>query len=157
MDLLKRFIDERRLQPFKIERAQIEKHIQSAYQDLKEARTTFKVSDKAAYLFAYTAMLKVGRALLFLKGYRPKGEGQHETVVQAAGTILGSDFETLTRQFNRMRQKRNKLIYDIGGLVSHEEAEQAFKAAEQYLEKVRAFMEREDPQLKLILKTGDGS
>lgn len=149
MDPLKAFKDSRRLEPFKVERAQIQKHIQSAYQDLKEARTTFPVSDKAAYLFAYTSMLKIGRALLFLKGYRPKGEGQHDAVVQFAGMILGREFETLTRQFNQMRQKRNKLIYDIGGLVSHEEAEQAFKAAEQYLEKVRTFMEKEDPQLKL--------
>lgn len=151
MDPFKKLIDERRLEPFRIERAQIEKHIQSAYQDLKEARNTFPVSDKAAYLFAYTAMLKIGRALLFLKGYRTKGEGQHDAVVRLAGTTLGIGYEALTRQFNRMREKRNKLIYDIGGLVSHAEAEQAFKAAEQYLEKVRRVMEKQDPQLKFDL------
>lgn len=50
-----------------------------------------------------------------------------------------------------MRQKRNKLIYDIGGLISHEEAEQAFKAAEKYLVNVRSLMEKEDPQLKFDL------
>src|SRR3990167_7385426 len=115
---LRKFKEERRLVVVKIEREQIARHIQSAYQDLKEAKTTFPVSDKAAYVFAYTAMLKIGRALLFLKGLRPRGEGQHDTVVQAAGSILGKNFESLTRQFNRMRQKRNKLIYDIVGLVS---------------------------------------
>lgn len=41
--------------------------------------------------------------------------------------------------------------YDIGGLISHQEAEQAFKTAEQYLEKVRDVMEKTDPQLKLDL------
>lgn len=151
MEIIKRLLDERRLETFKVARPQIAKHIESAFQDLKEARTTFPVSDKAAYLFAYTAMLKMGRALLFLKSYRPKGQGQHETVVRAAGFVLGKDFESLTRQFNQMRQKRNKLIYDIGGLVSHEEANEAFKAAEKYLDKIRQFMEDEDPQLKLDL------
>ena len=67
MDPIKLLKDENRLENFRVERAQIAKHIHSAYQDLKEARTTFPVSDKAAYLFAYTAMLKIGRALLFLK------------------------------------------------------------------------------------------
>lgn len=151
MEPFQKFIEERRLQNFKIEHAQVQKHVQSAFQDLKEARTVFTVSDKAAYLFAYTAMLKIGRALLFLKGCRPRGEGQHETVVQASGALLGQDFESLTRRFDSMRQKRNKLIYDIGGLISHEETRAAFSAAEQYLEKVRLYMEREDPQLKLDL------
>ena len=140
MEIIRHLLDERRLETFKVGRPQIAKHIESAFQDLKEARTTFPVSDKAAYLFAYTAMLKIGRALLFLKGYRPKGQGQHETVVQAAGFILGKGFESLTRQFNQMRQKRNKLIYDIGGLVSHEEANEAFKAAEKYFEKITQFI-----------------
>ena len=152
MEIVRRLFDEKRLETFKVERSQIAKHMESAFQDLKEARTTFPVSDKAAYLFAYTAMLKIGRALLFLRGYRPKGQGQHETVVQAAGSILGDSFESLTRQFNQMRQKRNKLIYDIGGLVSHAEAEEAFLAAERYLAKVQGFMEEQDPQLKLDLK-----
>lgn len=152
MDLLKVLKDKGRLEIFQIERDQIARHVQAAYLDLKEARTTFPVSDKAAYLFAYTAMLKVGRALLFLKGYRPKGKGQHETVVEAAGVILGKGFKTLTDQFDRMRKKRNKLIYDIGDLISHAEAETAFKTAEEYLDNVRSFMEKEDPQIKLDLK-----
>ena len=151
MEIIQRLLDEQRLEKLKIGHSQIAGHIGSAFQDLKEARTTFPVSDKAAYLFAYTAMLKIGRALLFLKGYRPRGQGQHEAVVQAAGFILGRDFESLTRQFNQMRQKRNKLIYDIGGLVSHSDAEEAFKAAEKYLEKIRRIMEDEDPQLRLAL------
>ena len=149
MDPVKLYQDKGQLEAFKVERAQIAQHVQSAYQDLKEARVTFKVSDKAAYLFAYTAMLKIGRALLFLKGYRPKGHGQHETVVEVAGSILGSGFKSLTDRFDRMRRKRNKLIYDIGGLISHSDAEGAFKTAEQYVDRVFKFMEQEDPQLKL--------
>ena len=149
MDLLQVLKDKGQLEVFQIERDQIAKHVQASYADLKEAKITFPVSDKAAYLFAYTAMLKIGRALLFLKGYRPKGKAQHETVVEAAGFILGKGFKELTDQFDRMRRKRNKLIYDIGDLISHSETETAFKIAGEYLDKVRVFMEKEDPQLKL--------
>ena len=151
MNSLKGLVDQGQLEMFQIEREQVAKHLQSAYSDLKEAHITFAVSDKAGYLFAYTAMLKAGRALLFLKGYRPKGRGQHETVVEAADILLGKNFKSLTDQFDRMRRKRNRLIYDIGDLISHSEVEASFKAAEEYLARVRAFMEKEDKQLKLIL------
>ena len=148
MDPLKQLKDNGRLESIRIERAQVAKLVQGAYQDLKEARVTFPVSDRAAYLFAYTAMLKVGRALLFLEGYRPKGLGQHATVIEVADSLLGKGFSSLTDQFDRMRKKRNLLMYDVGVLISHSEAEEAFKTAERYLDKVREFMEKQDPQLK---------
>lgn len=151
MDVTKHYQDQGQLEHFKMEREQIAKHVQAAFQDLKEAKKTFPVSDKAAYLFAYTAMLKISRALVFLKGFRSKGKGQHETVVAVAGSILGSGFKSLTERFDKMRKKRNQMIYDIGGLISHTETEQAFRAAEEYLVKVRQFMEETDPQLKLGL------
>jgi len=147
MDLLKQLKDSGRLEEIRIERAQVAKLVKGACQDLKEARVTFPVSDRAAYLFAYTAMLKVGRALLFLKGYRPKGLGQHATVIEVADFLLGKGFSSLTDQFDRMRKKRNLLMYDVGVLISHTEAEEAFRTAEQYLDKVRGFMEKQDPQL----------
>lgn len=151
MSLIKPFVDSGKLEKFQIEREQIIQHVQAAFQDLNEARKTFPVSDKAAYLFAYTAMLKIGRALLFSEGYRPKGLGQHETVIEVSGSILGNEFGVLTQRFDAMRRKRNKVTYDIGGLVSHQEAQDGFDNAEQYLKKVRDFMEKKDPQLKLKL------
>jgi uncharacterized protein (UPF0332 family) len=148
MDPLRQLQDNGRLEAMRIERAQVAKLVQGAYQDLKEAHVTFSVSDRAAYLFAYTAMLKMGRALLFLKGYRPKGLGQHSTVIEAADFLLGKGFASLTDQFDRMRKKRNLLMYDVGVLISHTEAEESFKTAERYLDKIRDFMGKQDPQLK---------
>ncbi len=148
MDLLRQLKDSGRLESIRVERAQVARLVQGAYQDIKEARVTFPVSDRAAYLFAYTAMLKIGRALLFLEGCRPKGMGQHSTVIEAADSILGKGFSALTGQFDRMRKKRNLLMYDVGVLISHTETEEAFKTAERYLDKVRMFMEKLDPQLK---------
>ena len=69
-------------------------------------------------------------------------------VIQAADTLLGKGFSSLTDQFDRMRKKRNLLMYDVGVLISHAEAEEAFKTAERYLDNVRDFMGKQDPQLK---------
>ncbi|MBI3324374.1 MAG: hypothetical protein HYZ92_03755 [Candidatus Omnitrophica bacterium] len=148
MDSLKQLKDSGRLETIRIERAQVAKLVRGAYQDLKEAQVTFPVSDQAAYLFAYTAMLKIGRAFLFLMGYRPKGLGQHATVIEVADFLLGKGFSSLTDQFDRMRKKRNLLMYDVDILISHSEAAEAFKTAESYLDRVREFMEKQDPQLK---------
>jgi len=148
MNPLKKLEDAGRLESLQIERAQIAKLVKAAYQDLKEARVTFPVSDRAAYLFAYTAMLKAGRAVLFLRGRRPRGLGQHATVIEAAGLILGKDFASLTDLFDQARRKRNLLMYDTDVLISHAETEKVFRSAQDYLDKVRAFLEQQDPQLR---------
>lgn len=52
MDPLKQLKDSGRLESIRIERVQVAKLVKGAYQDLKETRVTFPVSDRAAYLFA---------------------------------------------------------------------------------------------------------
>lgn len=73
-------------------------------------------------------------------------------MVETAGVLLGKGFAALTARFDRMRKKRNLLLYDVGGLISHAEAEEAFKTAGHYLDKVRDHMEWHDPQLRFEFK-----
>jgi len=50
---------------------QIIKHINRASQDLKVSDANLKIDNEAAYNYAYLAMLRTGRALIFSFGYRP--------------------------------------------------------------------------------------
>ena len=64
--------------------------IKRRYKELK-AKDTKSRSDsdrRATYLLAYMAMLKTGRALMFLKGYRPDDGAQHKTVVEMTSAIF---------------------------------------------------------------------
>lgn len=60
---------------------QIIKHINRAHKDLKVSEANLKIDNEAAYNYAYLAMLRTGRALMFSFGYRPIDGQQHKTIV----------------------------------------------------------------------------
>jgi uncharacterized protein (UPF0332 family) len=127
---------------------QIEKHILRAYKDLKVAKINLTIDEEVAYNYAYLAMLRCARGLLFLKGFRPSDGQQHKTVIEIVYSILGKNFKDLIEKFDRMRRKRNQFTYDPFLPVSKEEAENALKSAENFLKKVSEFIKKETPQQK---------
>jgi len=130
---------------------QIIKHINRAYKDLKVSEANLKIDNEAAYNYAYLAMLRTGRALIFSFGYRPIDGQQHKTIVLFSEIILGKDFSKLVAKFDRMRKFRNKFTYQEPGLlVSRQEIEQALKSARQFVQKVAEFIQKNNPQKKII-------
>ncbi|MDO8803846.1 MAG: hypothetical protein Q7R35_05410, partial [Elusimicrobiota bacterium] len=47
--------------------AQARKLLMRAFRDLKTAKANMEIDEEAAYTFAYLAMLRSGRGLMFLK------------------------------------------------------------------------------------------
>ncbi|MFH1780919.1 MAG: HEPN domain-containing protein [Candidatus Nealsonbacteria bacterium] len=130
---------------------QVSKHINRAYKDLKVAKANLNIDSEASYNYSYLAMLRTGRALMFSFSYRPIDGQQHKTVVQFCGTMLGKSFVSLVSSFDHMRKFRNKFTYDEAGiLVSRQETEQSLKRAEIFVEKVTQFIQKKNPQKKLI-------
>lgn len=130
---------------------QIIKHIDRANVDLKVARRNLKIDTEAAYNYAYLAMLRTGRALMFLYNYRPSDGRQHKTVVEFCEYILGKKYAILIKYFDRMRQKRNKFTYDEPGLiVSSTETITALQKAEKFVKKITKFIQAKNPQIKLF-------
>lgn len=128
---------------------QIEALIKEAIIDLDEAKKTLHLADRATYILAYNAMLKAGRALLLLKGYRPTDGAQHKTVVEMTGAFLGNNYISLINHFETMRRKRNEMTYEAGALLSPSEAEQAFSDATTLVKKILAEAKSRNPQLEL--------
>jgi len=130
---------------------QIIKHINRAHKDLKVSEANLKIDNEAAYNYAYLAMLRTGRALMFSFGYRPIDGQQHKTIVLFSEAILGKDFSKLVAKFDRMRKFRNKFTYQEPGiLVSRQEIEGALKSACQFVQKVAEFIQKNNPQKKII-------
>lgn len=127
---------------------QVEKLLGQAVRDLETARANLSIAEEATYLFAYLAMLRTGRAILFLYGFRPKGMGQHKTVVEVSGMVLGQAFRDLTASFEKMRRKRNELTYEVGGLLSRSDAERALATAREFVRIAGEVLKKENPQLK---------
>ncbi|OGS21799.1 MAG: hypothetical protein A2252_06635 [Elusimicrobia bacterium RIFOXYA2_FULL_39_19] len=128
---------------------QIEALLKEAILDLEEAKTIVDIAQRATYLLAYTAMLKAGRALVFLKGYTPSDGAQHKTVVEITSAILGDKYKDLTEQFETMRRKRNDLTYQAGTLLSKGESKKAFSDAISLVQEILKEVKSKNPQLEL--------
>lgn len=128
---------------------QVRKTYQKAIQSLKTAKKIKETDPEGAYTMAYESMLKASLALMFSTKKRPRVQmGHHKVLVRYAEYILGEEFTSLTNTYDKMRDKRNKLIYDIN-IVSKTEAEHACAIATKYLKVAAQKIIENNPQLKL--------
>jgi uncharacterized protein (UPF0332 family) len=150
-EFLKIYRQSGRLKEEKIGFDQVIKHIERAKQDIKVAAANLTIDAEASYNYAYLAMLRSGRALMFSFGYRPLDGEQHKTVVAFCEQALDKKFIELVKHFDRMRKKRNRFTYDEPGLlVTDTETANAFKHAEEFVRQVSGFIRERNPQQKLL-------
>ena len=148
-NLIKKLEKEGKLAEQKAGVVQIEALLKESIMDLEEAKKILHVADRATYIMAYTAMLKAGRALLLLKGFRPTDGAQHKTVVEMTGAILGEKYIDIVSHFETMRRKRNELTYEAGALLSGSEAENSLADAIKLVKKIFTEVKLRNPQLEL--------
>ncbi len=130
---------------------QIERQIIRASKDLGTARVLLGRDPEWAATIAYHAMLRVGRALLFAKGYLPADGGQHQTVVELTHHLLGRDYTTLVERFERMRRKRHLFFYEADPFGTRTDAEQALRAASQLVTVIQDLIQNDHPQFHFTL------
>lgn len=93
------------------EKTEVEELLAAAKRDLKSARAVLKVDATMAQDAGYGAMLKAGRALMFSKGFRPRGQGQHATVVLFCRESFKKREAHLSDTFDRLRRERHEHLY----------------------------------------------
>jgi len=124
--------------------------IKIAFKNFLAAEKILKIDEEAAYISAYNSMMKLGRVLVYLNGFKPTDKHQHKTVVDVSSKILGDKFNDLVMKFDIMRRKRNQFTYDISKPLSESEVKNAIKTAYDFFESVRTEVFLNDPQLKLF-------
>lgn len=129
---------------------QVRALLMSASKNIVASEKNLSIDEEACYALAYNAMLKAARALVFLQGYRPHDGQQHKTTIEVAGEILGKEFSELIAMFDKMRKKRNQFTYDPMLPLSLTEAKSALRNAEDFYKKVKGFLSKKYPQLKLF-------
>ncbi|MBI3638564.1 HEPN domain-containing protein [Candidatus Wolfebacteria bacterium] len=129
---------------------QVIKHLNRAKKDLRVAKANLKIDSEASYNYAYLAMLRIGRGLMFSFGFRPIGGEQHKTVVAFCEQFLDPELLNLVKHFDRMRKKRNRFTYDEPNLiVSETETKKSIESAAMFVEKVSKFIQSKNPQKNL--------
>ena len=131
------------IRPFKVSLTQIQDRLQLAKRDIATARKLLGSDSDWAFSIAYNAVLQAASALMFFKGFRPAtGEGQHVAAVRFAEAVLGKEMGDEIFIFDKMRSKSHRVIYDVSGSVSSQEAKSAFEFAVTFVEKVEQFLKK---------------
>jgi len=120
--------------------------LKRAYVDLKTAKRNLGQDEECAFNYAYNAMLRSGLALMFAEGFRPDIKDKHLTVVRFVSLVLGDDFKRLINDYNFMRKKRNRFIYEPEIPCSMKEAKDALKTAEEFVDKIAELIRKKLPQ-----------
>jgi uncharacterized protein (UPF0332 family) len=111
--------------------------------DLAAAERNLPDDHDWAYTIAYNAVLQAARALVLAHGFRARGAEQHATVVQFVEETLGKKYSSQIALFDQMRRKRHRVIYEMAGLVSKQEAEQGVKFAKKFVEEIRLLISKQ--------------
>ena len=136
-------VQQGRIKPYKARPEEIQKLLKLAARDLATAERNLADDHDWAYTIAYNAVLQAARALMFAKGFRPRGAESHATVVQFIEEALGKSYASQVVLFDQMRRKRHRVIYEMAGLVSKQEAEQGVQFAKKFVEDIRLLISKQ--------------
>ncbi len=141
------FLDAGKISKEKCNLSEIEGVLREAYIDLGEAKKTQEVgAHRATFFLSYMAMLRAGRALLLLKGYRPASCSQHKTIVEMTASLLGESQQKITAHLEMAKKKQDDLVHDTGALLSELEAHDTFHYALLLIRAIVKLVKLEDPQ-----------
>lgn len=128
-----------------VNRKAIEKLLERAVIDLDTAQRNLNDDPECSFAYSYNAMLRSGLALMFQDGYRPDIKDKHQTVVRFVAAVLTKDNDQLIEDYDVMRRKRNRFIYEPEVPCSKDEAEFALSTARRFVEIIREAIRAKNP------------
>jgi len=137
----------RKLKPHKVDWAQIDRFLASAEKKLASAYRILAFDEEACLQQAYEAMLKASLGFMFSHGFRARSQpGHHVAIIEFVRARIDQKHAGLLALFDRLRRKRNMTLYDDSGFVSYHDAEEAVRAARDYLAVIRADINARKPR-----------
>jgi len=121
------------IEPYRVPQAEIRDLLEGARRDVKSARELANIDLDWALIVAYNAALQAGLALMYAKGYRPRGPDRHKTVIRFLRATLDPSFKPKLNRLDRIRKKRHRAVYRMAGAVSEREAKGTIEFAEEFV------------------------
>jgi hypothetical protein len=114
--------------------------------DLADAAVD-KISPDLRFIAALGAGIQAAHIALRACGYRATpGRGQHEKTIESMELTIGASAKNI-QKLKTFSRKRNVANYDMSGAVSEQELQQMQKLAEEMRAQVRAWLEKNHPDL----------
>lgn len=104
------------------------KLMERARKELATAAKIVDLSEDIAYKTAYDAVFGATLALMAVHGYRLGNAEQRKAAVEFCRAALPAGLDAVLAAYDKMRQRRNDLAYDLA-TVSRTDAEEAMKQA----------------------------
>lgn len=130
---LKRLLSEKRLEEYKATSKQIKDILELIERDLTDSQIQ-NLSVDRKFMSLYSAGLLLATIILYINGYRTRGESHHHTTFEAAKILLPHETDAID-YFDRCRILRNKTEYERSGLISENEIKSLRKRVE-YIRKI---------------------
>jgi uncharacterized protein (UPF0332 family) len=130
------------VEKFESDKMQIGNEMNIAIQNISSAKKMLGIQEwEWAHTAAYNAMLQAGRALMFFKGYRPKGQEHHVAVVSFTQAVFSAKLpQEVLESFERGRKRRHESLYDRAGSISQTQAENLVQKAEIFVNKAKEIL-----------------
>lgn len=140
------------MQKFKqhpVDWAQVERFLLGAEKKLTSARKILAFDEEACLQQAYESMLKASIGFMLSHGLRVRSiPGHHIAILEFVTEKLDKKHAGLLAVFDRLRRKRNAVLYDDEGFISREEAEESIRCAGDLIAVLRVDVEARDAPKK---------
>lgn len=121
------------IEPYRVPQAEIKALLEVARRDVKTAQELMNIDLDWALIVAYNAVLQAGLALMYAKGYRPRGPDRHKTVIRFLRATLDPSSKPKLNRLDRIRKKRHQAVYCMAGAISEREAKGTIEFAEEFV------------------------
>jgi uncharacterized protein (UPF0332 family) len=139
------------IKPCPVDWKTIENLIKRAYTDLETAQRNLDDDPECSYTYSYNAMLRSGLALMLSEGLRPEIKDKHLTIVKFSSWMMGNKSVKIINDYDFMRRKRHRLIYEPDIPCSITEARNGLKTAKSFVVTIGKLIKKKNPQIELDL------
>lgn len=136
---LEKLLSNKKLVKYEPTEKQISELLNLIERDINDSKISMLSLDRR-FISLYSAAQTLATIVLYINGYRTRGEGHHRTTFEAAAIFLSKEASVL-EYFDRCRILRNKTEYERSGMVSEAEVKSLEKKVNYFKDVVQALRE----------------
>lgn len=138
---LSSLLSQNKLISHKTSKKEINDLVKVIERDLKDSEIKQLSADRR-FITAYNAALQSTTIILYLNGYKVKGEGHHYYTFIAGKEFVDNSRKHLMDYFNACRNKRNLSDYDRAGIITDKEVDELINEANEFFKYVIIEMQK---------------
>lgn len=136
----RRLVSERAIEKVSVSNEELADHLRKARHDISLAQKVADLDLDWGYTIAYNGILQAALTFMYYKGFRPKGEAKHYNTFRFLKAALPKSYSEEINRLQKLRQKRNKAVYQRSGIISEKEARDIISFSAKFLEEITSFM-----------------